>query len=970
MRLFRRTIGSLFSLTFVLAGLCGGTVQGASTAYTWQGGTSGDWSTAANWKGGVVPSTDGTYSDPRINVSVSTGGHALVYSASQGYTNYSNTTTRTLYISAGEMQITGGTLETSGNVANLDGMGDSSKNTVFTITGGEYRITRTNAYNGFTVHYRGAGSSTLNIQGGTFAADSIMFNSSANTSTANATANLTGGVLLTGSVYKAAGGTTTSTFNFNGGTLKARIAGGTFGASGSLGALDHAYVKAGGAIIDTNSFDYTVTQNLEDGTGGTGTNGLTKLGQGTLFLSGTNTYVGGTKVQAGALAVASFSALPDYNTAGKVTVSSGATLAVTGESDFDTLRTSAVTFESGSYIGFGVSAGSSTVCSTNLTNLPAGLAKVGLGTLTLSGVNTYTGGTRVIAGNLTVANLNALPDYNTAGKVSVDTGATLAVTNASDFNALRSSAATFGAGSYLGIDTTDTGHVICSNITSLPTNAIFTKLGAGKLTLAGTNTYTNATQVLSGTLAYGANNAVSSASDVTVNGGELALNSFSGTVGSVTLTSGTISGTGTLTSTSGFSVQNGVVAANLAGNVGLTQVGDSIDPTLRTAATLSGVNTYTGGTHVAVGALTVTSLSALPEYNTPGKVTVDSGAVLAAANVSDFDTLRASAVTFNTGSYIGIDIAAGDNVTYSSNLSSLPAGLAKVGRGTLTLSGTNTYSGGTFVRSGILTVTSLSALSGYDTAGQVTVGSNTVLAVTNLSDFQTLNGTTSSAVTFERSSALGFDTTGGDITLSDPITSIISSSSGVGLAKVGTGTLTLNAANTYTYQTKVWGGTLAYGVDNAINTGSVSINYGAELAMGAHTDSVGAVTVTDGRITGTGTLTSTSGFNVGNGSISVNLAGDVAMTKTIGTATMTLSGTNSYTGGTNINAGCLTVTTLGALPDYGTAGKVVVADGAVLAATNASDFDTLRASAVTFNAGSYLGIDTTAGDVTYSTSLS
>ncbi|MEN6408039.1 MAG: autotransporter-associated beta strand repeat-containing protein, partial [Thermoguttaceae bacterium] len=942
MRLASRRFGLALSLGVMALGFAQ-VANAATTWYQWTGATDSDLTKSTNWASGRGPALfNGTYTLTRLYVTTTqaSGNKApLIYTADQGHTTYSTTDPRAFYVQLGEMQINGGTLETCGGV-NPDAIGYNSYAATLTINGGNYLNTGGTASNGFNVHYSGTGDSTLNIQNGSFAANYIAFNASAKnapSSSGNATINLDGGVFETGSIYEVANATSTmvSTLNFNGGTFKVRVAGGT------LSVIDHAYVKTGGAIIDTNSLDYTINQNLEDGTSGAGTNGLTKLGQGTLFLSGTNTYAGGTKVQAGALAVASFSALPDYNTAGKVIVSSGATLAVTGESDFDTLRTSAVTFESGSYIGFGVSAGSSTVCSTNLTNLPAGLAKVGLGTLTLSGTNTYTGGTRVIAGNLTVANLNALPDYNTAGKVSVDTGATLAVTNASDFNALRSSAATFGVGSSIGIDTTLSGNVVCSNIASLPTDAIFAKLGTGKLTLAGSNTYTNATQVLGGTLSYGANNAASSASDVTINGGVLALNSFSGTVGSVTLTRGTISGTGTLTSTSGFSVQNGVVAANLVGNVGLTQVGDALIPTNFTGTILSGVNTYTGGTHVVAGALTVTSLNALPEYNTAGKVTVDSGAVLAAANASDFDTLRASAVTFNTGSYIGIDTTNG-NVTYSANLASLPAGFAKTGTGMLTLSGTNTYSGVTDIKGGILSVTSLNALSGYNTAGQVTVRGYAVLAVTNLADFQTLNSTTTNAVTFEKTACLGFDTTYGDITLSDPITAV-TSTYGIGFAKVGTGTLTFNAANTYLYQTNVAGGTLKYGVDNAIYTGIVNVNNGAEIAMGAHTDSVGTVNVNDGRITGTGTLTSTVGFNVRNGSISVNLAGDVAMTKTVSTATMTLSGTNSYTGGTNINTGCLTVTTLGALPDYGTAGKVVVADGAVLAATNASDFDTLRA---------------------------
>ena len=80
-------------------------------------------------------------------------------------------------------------------------------------------------------------------------------------------------------------------------------------------------------------------------------------------------------------------------------------------------------------------------------------------------------------------------------------------------------------------------------------------------------------------------------------------------------------------------------------------------------------------------------------------------------STSDFDTLRTSSVTFNTGSYIGIDTSGG-NLTYSTNLASLPAGLAKVGPNTLTLSGTNAYNGGTMISGGVLEVATLTALPG------------------------------------------------------------------------------------------------------------------------------------------------------------------------------------------------------------------------------------------------------------------
>ena len=59
-----------------------------------------------------------------------------------------------------------------------------------------------------------------------------------------------------------------------------------------------AYLSAGGAIIDSAGFDATISQSLTDNGGG----GLTKIGSGTLTLSGANSYTGPTLVKAGTLA--------------------------------------------------------------------------------------------------------------------------------------------------------------------------------------------------------------------------------------------------------------------------------------------------------------------------------------------------------------------------------------------------------------------------------------------------------------------------------------------------------------------------------------------------------------------------------------------------------------------------------------------------------------------------------------------
>ncbi|NLE38730.1 MAG: hypothetical protein GX621_11965, partial [Pirellulaceae bacterium] len=137
---------------------------------------------------------------------------------------------------------------------------------------------------------------------------------------------------------------TSATLNFDGGLLKALenttespfISNPGTVTSFALNVLD------GGARIDTNGFDATITEGLLDGDelGG----GLTKLGDGTLTLGGANTYTGATLVEAGGLSVTG-------SLTSNVTVADGAALLGTGTIVGDVVAGAGATLAPGESIG-------------------------------------------------------------------------------------------------------------------------------------------------------------------------------------------------------------------------------------------------------------------------------------------------------------------------------------------------------------------------------------------------------------------------------------------------------------------------------------------------------------------------------------------------------------------------------------------------------------------------------------------
>ncbi|OYV04927.1 MAG: hypothetical protein CFE26_14290, partial [Verrucomicrobiales bacterium VVV1] len=206
--------------------------------------------------------------------------------------------------------------------------------------------------------------------------------------------------------------------------------------------------------------------------------------------------------------------------------------------------------------------------------------------------------------------------------------------------------------------------------------------------------------------------------------------------------------------------------------------------------------------------------------------------------------------------------------------------LTKDGAGILVLSATNTYTGPTTITEGTI------RLGAAGTTGALAPTS----AITN-------NG----SLVINRSNAAAQGTDFGTI-------------SGTGsLTQAGSGTTTLNAANTYSGTTTITGGTLSVSADSNLGTAPGSATPASLVINGGTLSASAGFTLNSNRGIALGTTGSTGGtIGVAAGTLSysgviADNGGTNLLTKT-GAGTLTLSGSNSHTGGTNISGGILAIT--------------------------------------------------------------
>jgi len=345
-----------------------------------------------------------------------------------------------------------------------------------------------------------------------------------------------------------------------------------------------------GAINHTGTITFggTATTGLTTINAAIGSNvtSLTQNGTSILVLTASNTYTGTTTLNAGTLRVGNNGALSTntFTINGGVFASDSATArtitnAITMGGNVqlgDATGTGALTL---SNIDLGTAARTFTV-SNNTTvagviSNTGGLTKAGAGTMTLAGVNTYSGTTTIGAGVLAVTNGSAIADTGVV-TLSNNAGATLTVRSSETIGSLRGGGTTGGNVSIASGQTLTVAETGSQTFAGAITNAGgLTKTGTGTLTLSGSNTFTGATVVSAGnlvlsntggaalgnttnitvnsgaTLTLGANNQIGDSTGLTLNGGTFVVGTssagYSDSLGTLTLNANSVIDLGSFT---------------------------------------------------------------------------------------------------------------------------------------------------------------------------------------------------------------------------------------------------------------------------------------------------------------------------------------------------------------------------------------------------------------------------------------
>lgn len=655
--------------------------------------------------------------------------------------------------------------------------------------------------------------------------------------------NLNAGTLVLGGPINRNTGNTvgTAAVNFNGGTLRAS---GNVGLiTASTGTLLPVNVFNGGAIIDTQANTANIAANLLATTG----NGIYPAGGVIGVASGGSGYIGAPLVAVsggtgtGATAIASI-------VGGAIT---GVTLTSPGK---DYVAGDVVTF---TFTGGGaLSAASPFAYTLTAGDLAAngigGLTKLGAGTLTLSGTNTYAGPVAVNNGTLALTGANATTAVSLGSATSTGN---LAMGQSLSLNSL----VTVGlGGSIVGGSSTVSTLTLNQaagilNLTALggatgnAGNLSLVRTGAGTFNVAGS---TN--QLVDATISGGSVQLSSLATqNLTLGNCTVAITNLQAGIPAITAgTSFTASGPVTLkvsgSLTTGIQSVIGYPAGGTIGGAGIgaftletsslprgtaaTLVDDVASHSVALSVSTSNPLAWKGNQGAAwnINSTNNWTMGGFVERYLEGDVTVfdDSAST---TNVSLEGNVAPATVTFTH--------TAKDYTLSGSGAITGTTGLIKNGDGTLTLTNSNTYAGTTAVNAGTLRIGNGTTDGGI--AGPITVGAGGTL------DFR-VSGTPTHAGSITNDGVLTFDTAG-TLTLAGSLDGY-----GNTCVKSGSGRVVFTGGNSYGGTIGITAGTfqIGDGVANGTSSGTYEIAAGAFLRIERAT----AAAPVWSAITGAGTL--------------------------------------------------------------------------------------------------------------------
>jgi fibronectin-binding autotransporter adhesin len=816
------------------------------------------------------------------------------------------------------------------------------------------------------------------------------------TTNAGGTNGQAGDITVASAIAKTAGGNATLTLNayndivFNPGANVSSSAGQlgiTLNAGRNISSA--ANINTNGGLLRFNAAGASSTQSgVVSGAGG-----LTKTGTGMLALSGANTYTGATTVSAGTLNLQNNTATG--TTAGGVTVAAGAALQLQGDitvgaealsingtgvggtgalrnisgnntwgglvtlagnseiqSDAGLLTLSAANSVAGNTRTLTFDGAGNGLISGTITTTTGGLTKIGIGSLTLQGANTYTGATTVSAGTLNIQSATALGGTGTG--TTVATGAALElqggitvgaealsingtgvggngalrnisgnntwgglVTQAgnseiqSDAGLLTLGAANSVAGNTRTLTFDGAGDGLISGTITTTTGGLI-KNGAGTLTLQGSNTYTGASTVNAGTLTLSGANGSSTTSAFTVNKG-----------GTLTLDNGAANNLNRLGDALALRLNGGefkFIGSNVAATNASETVGALTLPT--NASTITAVAGTGGATRLTfasanrtAGAMALFRGDNLGAAAGAGNANIDFTA-LAAANLVGGNTTMvnkpivtwATGDSTSTGSGVGFVTYNIDPLSNAANTTGIrPLSLATEYATATGVAGVNLHvplsvspDVSRAFNSILLSGGSTYTIGAAGAAKTLTVTSGAIFSASGLAN--TITGRVTPDV-LALGAVEGKVSTLGDLNVT---TARITGTGG--LTKSGTNSLTLGSANTYTGTTTINAGTLFEGVSNAISTGAVTVRSGGIFDLNNNSDAIGALTLESGTAVGASVTTGTGTLTLG-GNVTLNASGTGDTGATID-GNLSLGATRTFTVNNGAASNDLTVSAL------------------------------------------------------------